>query len=247
MPSKEWKLEIEVTSSIPSRSVTVICDKLILATGLTSVPNMPVIPLASGSITTPTEIHAKEVGAYCCDRLGYRPLNKEAQPTGIRHRQPLRSVAVYGGAKSSFDFVHLFASMHRHAQEFQLDHTPPEPVQVHWIIRDKGAGAAWIAPPESRLYSGEVTATDRTVSTRLSGLMNICAHPMWKQISLVRQPNSWKWNLRAEGSWLYSLLYGNPLGRLVIERNRRWADQGLSEYVGYASSPKMMLLRPTSG
>lgn len=131
----------------PSRRVTVLYDKLVLATGLTSEPNMPVIAgLDWTAGSTSHNIHAKDVGKYCRDHLGYHPVpdkfsEKKGKIVEVETRQkqqPLRSVAIYGANKSSFDFVHLFASLHRGLPGQHMNVVSAGPVQVHWVIRDKG-------------------------------------------------------------------------------------------------------------
>lgn len=111
--------------------LTLTCEKLILATGLTSEPNIPDIPSA-GDHPIPA-IHARDVGTYCRDNLGYRPIPypQRCLKYGAQCYAFPRSVAIYGGAKSAFDFVHLFGSLHRNSVSLQLDAQPPEPAQVH--------------------------------------------------------------------------------------------------------------------
>ena len=104
-------MNIDILALSPSRRISVLCDKLILATGLTSEPNMPSIDgldWADGS--TPHNIHARDVGKYCRNHLAYQPIPKNKRPRGkkkenihieeTRKSQPLRSVAIYGANKS---------------------------------------------------------------------------------------------------------------------------------------------------
>lgn len=96
--------------------------------------------------STSHNIHAKDVGKYCRDHLGYHPVpdkfsEKKGKIVEVETRQkqqPLRSVAIYGANKSSFDFVHLFASLHRGLPGQHMNVVSAGPVQVHWVIRDKG-------------------------------------------------------------------------------------------------------------
>lgn len=82
------------------------------------MPDIAGLDWAAGS--TPHNVHAKDVGKYCRDHLGYHPVpdrlsEKKGEIIEVETRnkqQSLRSVAIYGANKFSFDFVHLFASLH---------------------------------------------------------------------------------------------------------------------------------------
>ena len=121
--NKERKLEIDILSPSSSpRHVTVICDKFVLATGLTSEPNLPCIyGMDWASSSAPPNLHAKDVGTYCRNHLGYQPIPDKCQDKKqeLDHveppstKQPLRSVAIYEANKTFFDSVHLVASLHR--------------------------------------------------------------------------------------------------------------------------------------
>lgn len=186
MATKEWELKISIHPDQPTRtnSITIICDKIVLSPGLTSVPNT--LKLSTASDHPPAlarhVIHAKEVGQWCRDNLGYQPIpgkdvssqetgshNSDAQPTRVPHR-----VAIYGGAKSSFDLVHMFATLHLNDPSFHLkglnDTDSIKPVQVHWIIREGGSGPAWMSPPRSNMPNGESIASDKVASTRFVGV-----------------------------------------------------------------------------
>ncbi|KAJ5448487.1 hypothetical protein N7445_003308 [Penicillium cf. griseofulvum] len=218
LETKEWKLNISVSTS-PGRRITIICDKLVLATGLTSVPNMPDTKGSSEACDDSAPvIHAKDVGEWARKHLGYQPLKapkpKPANVTTKDSTYPqLRSVAIYGGAKSSFDLVHFFATVHRNDPKLHLKSTQENPVQVHWIIRDRGAGPAWMVPPISTLPNGETVASDKAASTRLLTHLTPCCYETPKR----------RWWIR----WLW-----------------RSIDKGLEETAQYGSNPKMEKLRP---
>ncbi|EYE99310.1 uncharacterized protein EURHEDRAFT_135489 [Aspergillus ruber CBS 135680] len=66
---------MKVVSLSPGRHVTMLCDKLVFAAGLTSEPNMPEISglnWTAGSMLH--NVHAKDVGEYCRGHLGYHPV-----------------------------------------------------------------------------------------------------------------------------------------------------------------------------
>lgn len=225
--------------------MTVICDKLILATGLTSVPNLPAMKNFEGNTaTTAPVIHAKHVGDWARDHLGYQPLLKRTPTKDGLYEKRLRAVAIYGGAKSSFDLMHFFATLHHNTPELHLACAPQEPLQVHWIIRDGGAGVSWMAPPTSSLPSGQTVASDKAASTRLLSYLSPCCYEIPKRLSLVPLPSGWGWSLRLEGSWFARIFHGNPLGRWWIRRFWRSVDQNLEDFAHYRSEPKMQKLRP---
>ncbi|KAJ5823799.1 hypothetical protein N7447_006139 [Penicillium robsamsonii] len=246
LETKEWKLNINVsTSTSPSRRVTIICDKLVLATGLTSVPNMPETKgSSSASDNLAPVIHAKDVGKWAREHLGYQPLKApESEAVNIPIKESpypqLRSVAVYGGAKSSFDLVHFFATLHRNDSKLHLKSTQENPIKVHWIIRDRGVGPAWMVPRMSTLPNGEIVASDKAASTRLITHLTPCCYEVPKRLSLG--PSG---SLHWEGSWLARLFHGNPVGRWWIGWLWRSIDKGLEETAQYGSDPKMKKLRP---
>ncbi|CAG8146561.1 unnamed protein product [Penicillium salamii] len=245
LESKEWKLSISL-STTPARHITVICDKLVLATGLTSVPNLPEITDSLGTTDHATPvIHAKDVGGWARQYLGYQPLEP---PTVDIHASrdeaeypQLRSVAIYGGAKSSFDLVHFFATLHRKDPKLHLKSKQNNPVQVHWIIRDQGAGVAWMVPPTSTLPNGDTVPSDKAASTRLLTYLTPCCYMIPKRLS-----RKGVWGLRWEGSWLIRLLHGNPFGRWWVRWFWRSVDRSLEESAQYGTDAKMELLRPAN-
>ncbi|KAJ5605433.1 hypothetical protein N7510_008214 [Penicillium lagena] len=246
LESKEWTLEISITTSSP-RLITVICDKLLLATGLTSIPNLPATQMHGEFVeTTAPAIHAKQVGDWAREKLGYQPLPDTAgKPERTDSQAPrLRAVAIYGGAKSSFDLVHFFATLHHNSPDLHLKCTPKNPVQVHWIIRDGATGPAWMAPPTSTLPNGDTVASDKAASTRLLSHLSPCCYEIPKRLSILRSPQGWGISLRMEGSWLARIFHGNPLGRWWIRSFWRSVDRNLEELARYSSDPKMSKLRP---
>ncbi|CAI7658941.1 unnamed protein product [Penicillium glandicola] len=245
LETEEWKLNISVSTS-PDRRITIICDKLVLATGLTSVPNMPD---TKGSLSMPSDrpapvIHAKDVGDWAREHLGYQPLKApQAKPVNIPAKYSpypqLRSVAIYGGAKSAFDLVHFFATLHRNDPKLRLKSTQESSVQVHWIIRDRGVGPAWMVPPMSTLPNGDTVASDKAASTRLLTHLTPCCYETPKRLYLG--PSG---GLHWEGSWLVRLFHGNPVGRWWIRWLWQSIDKGLEETAQYGSDLKMEKLRP---
>ena len=239
LDSKEWKLNISLTAT--NSTFSLICDKLILATGLTSVPNLPDIE-APERVSTPAPIiHAKDIGDWARAHLGYQPMPEHETKIESIHQAAssrLRSVAVYGGAKSSFDLVHFFATLHRKDPSLHLTLVPEDPVQVHWIIREKGTGPSWMAPPTSALPNGEVVASDKAASTRFLHHLAPCSPETPGRLSFENG------SLKVEGSWLARLFHGNPLGRWWV----RWfwdsLDRSLEGLAQYEAEAKMQLLRP---
>lgn len=253
----EWEVRVIIShEDCQDSSITLICDKLILATGLTSEPNIPNIPdeTEAGEKDCLPRIHAKEVGQYCRENLGYRPIprakkkKKDSDEIRTLDEQKLRTVVVQGGAKSSFDFVHLFASLHRDVPLHSLDSKHPTKVQVHWVIREKNAGLAWMAPPESKLPNGRFAPSDKAASTRLVGMLTPCVYNTPKRIAISRPTgaDAWGWRPRVEGTWWCRLLHGNPVGRLAVRRLWNSIDRDIKMSAGYDSDSKMEKLRPGS-
>lgn len=244
---------MEVLTNELSRSIVLVCDKLVLATGLTSQPFSPDIPRADGFSGTISRVHAKDVGSYCRSKLGYQPIlnteknSSEDSEDRLLEGRTLRKVAIQGGAKSSFDFVHLFASLHRYNTELQLNVEYQKPVEVHWIIRNQGSGVAWMAPPMAKLPNGKSVASDKQASTRICGMITPCVYGLPKSISVVRAQSKLGWNLQMRGSWTHRVLHGNPVGRFAIRQLWKSVDCQFIKSVSYASDSKMRLLRPTRG
>lgn len=192
-------------------------------------------------------IHAKDIGDWARAHLGYRPLpdNETKKDLQVPASVDLRSVAIYGGAKSSFDLVHFFATLHRKDPALHLETAPQAPVQVHWIIREKGTGPAWMAPPTSALPNGDVVASDKAASSRFLRYLAPCSYETPKRLFLKGAKNGQSSGLHVEGSWLARLLHGNPLGRWWI----RWlwdsVDRNLVDLAQYEKDTKMRLLQPS--
>lgn len=155
-------------------------------------------------------------------------------------------MAIYGANKSSFDFVHLFASLHRGLPGQHMTVVPADPVQVHWVIRDKGPGISWMAPPGSFLPNKQPVPSDQAASTRSMSLLNPCLNELPKTISLVPCSNQLGWTIRIEGSWSRRLIHGNPLGRLWLRRLWESSARDMINAAQYDSDAKMQKLRPTT-
>ncbi|KAJ5758988.1 hypothetical protein N7520_006144 [Penicillium odoratum] len=245
LETKEWNLNVAVMDHLGHyQNIHIICDKLILATGLTSVPNLPDIDASkrAGKHFT-QEIHAKDIGSWSRMNLGYQPLprpDKIIQIPQIPQPPPskIRSVVVYGGAKSSFDLVHFFATIHRKDPSLHLQFTPEDHVQVHWIVRDNSPGPAWMVPPTSSLPSGEVVATEKAASTRFIHYLSPCSYEAPKRL-YVRN-----WRIHGDGSWLARLFHGNIFGRWWIRWLWNSVDRSMEEFAQYDGDEKLKLLRP---
>ncbi|KAJ5618338.1 hypothetical protein N7528_006981 [Penicillium herquei] len=241
LESKEWSLRLElIEPDEENRWVTMICDKLILATGLTSIPSLPNVDTSQVSESKRASvIHAKAIGEWSYNNLGYSPFPNWLQRNQNRPTSRLpRSVVVYGGAKSAFDLVHLFATLHRNDPALHLNFTPKDPVNVHWIIRDTGVGPAWMVPPTSTLPNGEVVASDKAASTRFFHHLSPCSYEQPKSFSA----HSW---YPTEGSWLARIFHGNRLGRYFVRWFWNSVDQGLENLAQYDTDDKMKKLRPS--
>lgn len=249
-------MDIAIAGTAP-RSITIICDKLVLATGLTTEPNVPDIPYIQEGLEKQVAlpvIHAKNVGEYCRNHLGYTPIQdvshrstrKKSIAKDTTSQTPVQSVAIQGGAKSAFDFVHLFASLHRNSPSLHLDVEHAHPVQVHWIIDEDGSGPAWMAPPRSKLPTGQVVASDKAASTRLVGMLSPCVYS-GRTVSPGTIPARHTWRPWLEGPRLQKLLHGNCLGRYIVRQIWEGVDHEMAELAQYRSHGKMEKLRPAHG
>lgn len=191
-------------------------------------------------------IHAKHVGKWARENLGYHPLpDSEDKDRSEELTSPrLRSVAIYGGAKSSFDLVHFFARLHQHDTKVHLNMVQKEPIQVHWIIREKGTGPSWMAPPTSTLPNGEVVPSDKSASTRLPHYLDPFYPADPKRMVFHNSTGGWPWSLRIEGSWWARFIHGNPVGRWLVRRFWSSFDRDLARIAKYEESLKMKMLRP---
>ena len=107
-----WTLNVDKVDE--GGAYTVIADKVMMATGLT---NDPFVPHIAGSEAFQAPIFHLQQLAQHVDAL--------SSPS-------ISSVTVFGGAKSAYDAVYLFAS---------------RGIKVHWIIRASGTGPHWMSPP----------------------------------------------------------------------------------------------------
>lgn len=189
-------------------------------------------------------MHAKNIGGWSRTNLGYHPLPgavaavKSNTQTKKCAASKVRSVVVYGGAKSSFDLVHFFATLHRKDSSLHLNFTPGNHVEVHWIIREDSSGPAWMVPPTSSLPNGAVVASDKAVSTRFIHYLSPCSYEAPKLLFLQN------WSVNGDGSWLARLFHGNPFGRWWMRWLWKSIDRSMEDFARYDADAKMQLLRP---
>jgi cation diffusion facilitator CzcD-associated flavoprotein CzcO len=110
-PEGGWVLTVQSTSEPTSGETKIQARKLIVATGLTSEPFLPDFE-GQDKFGVPL-LHTKEFLQYA-DTL-----------------DSAKTVAVFGGTKSSWDAVYAYAS---------------RGITVNWVIRETGHGPIWIAP-----------------------------------------------------------------------------------------------------
>jgi dimethylaniline monooxygenase (N-oxide forming) len=104
---ESWQLEV-VENESPMEML--VCDKLILATGVYSSPKLPNLDMSRFAGRT---LHSKYFGEQLSNILS----------------PSVSSVTVVGGCKSAIDSVLACAS---------------EGKEVNWVIREGGAGPAWL-------------------------------------------------------------------------------------------------------
>jgi cation diffusion facilitator CzcD-associated flavoprotein CzcO len=139
-----WTLTAE---SAGGKKQTFECGKLIVATGVLSVPHMPSIK-GLDSFSGPF-VHSSEMGP---------------QADALVRNPDVKTVAVLGGSKSSYDAVYLAATTGH---------------KVEWIIRKSGRGPVWVFPPHT--YLGPFKAwRERLITRRLFSFMSPC---IWKDLS----------------------------------------------------------------
>ncbi|KAL4923527.1 uncharacterized protein BDV17DRAFT_296241 [Aspergillus undulatus] len=165
---------------------------------------------------------------------------KEAVPDDpAGEKEPLpapRLVVVYGGAKSAFDFIHLFGLLHHNSESLNLETRPTDPMQVHWIIREEGHGPEMMTRPTAQLGTKTVPS-DQAVCTRrrIIETMGTCVNKIPKRVvwpSGCSIP-------RLEGSWGRRLLHRNPLGRALIRQLWKGVDADIADFAKHGSHPNL--------
>ncbi|KAF3090953.1 hypothetical protein TWF569_002562 [Orbilia oligospora] len=109
--SSQWLLTIGGQGGVTK---TLLTDKLIMATGVTSEPFLPL--LAGQENFGRPLFHAKDLLQHSDELL-----------------KSSKNVTVFGGSKSAWDAVYLFAS---------------NGIKVNWVVRAKGTGFCWMSPPK---------------------------------------------------------------------------------------------------
>jgi thioredoxin reductase len=134
-----WEVEIQ-TASQPGREC-LECARLVIATGVLSEPHLPALKGLT-DFNAPF-IHSSELGHRVDD---------------IFKSPDVKTIAVLGGSKSSYDAVYLAATTGH---------------KVEWIIRKSGRGPVWVFPPHTML--GPFKAwRERLVTRRFFSFMSPC-------------------------------------------------------------------------
>ncbi|KAE8450974.1 hypothetical protein EG329_005414 [Mollisiaceae sp. DMI_Dod_QoI] len=143
----------------------IIASHLVMATGLTSDPALPSFP-GRGSFEPPL-FHNIEMPNHTT------LLDKATQ------------VTIYGGTKSSWDMVYLFAS---------------KGIKVDWIIKKSGHGPGWLAP----VYVTPIKAQlEKLLLTRFLTWFSPCIWGDADGFSIIRWflHRTWLGNLLVAGFW----------------------------------------------
>jgi dimethylaniline monooxygenase (N-oxide forming) len=138
--SKSSSTDESQDSNSSSSSSTLVFDKVILATGLSSTPQVP--DLDSSAFGAPV-IHSKDIGSNMA-------LFDSASASASSSASVVENVTVYGGGKSAFDAVALALRSHKK--------------RINWVVRASGAGPAAFLPP---VVFGNKIAYD-VIATRLA-------------------------------------------------------------------------------
>ena len=145
---KGWTLRVKSwrTDDKPAR-YTITCDKLIVATGVTSAP---------------VSMHIYGQENFTAPITYFASLAKDAPK--LLASPEVNHVAVYGGSKSAYDAVYLFANAGK---------------RVTWIIRESGHGPTYLGPPY--VYLGPFRCwLEKLVTTRFFSFMSPC---IWADVA----------------------------------------------------------------
>ncbi|KAK7550102.1 hypothetical protein IWX49DRAFT_151125 [Phyllosticta citricarpa] len=122
-----WKLHVVPTETdVGGREYELFCNKLIVATGLTSRPEA---------------VHYKGEEDFNAPILNSAALATEGVRLTKETPEHDRQVTILGGSKSAYDSVYMFAS---------------NGFQVNWVIRKSGYGPTWMAPPHIKIPGGSL-------------------------------------------------------------------------------------------
>jgi cation diffusion facilitator CzcD-associated flavoprotein CzcO len=112
-----WKLDTEVRGPKYQNSTEeILCQKLVVATGLTSTP-------------LPSKLPEQE--KFGAPILSFRSLADSGSITQLTEDDQAKTVAVLGASKSGYDAVYTLASAGK---------------KVNWIIKKTGYGPNWMSP-----------------------------------------------------------------------------------------------------
>ncbi|EPS36892.1 hypothetical protein H072_9554 [Dactylellina haptotyla CBS 200.50] len=183
----QWLLTIGSEGGAPK---TLLTDKLIMATGITSEPFLPTF---KGSETFGAPLfHAKDL---------------------LQHSEELlknaKNVTVFGGSKSAWDAVYLFAS---------------KGIKVNWVVRSKGTGFCWMAPPKVTPAKKWI---EKLVTTRFLCWFSPC---IWDE---------------ADGyAGVRNFMHGTAIGRGIVDTFFGILGGDVATLNGYDKHPETKKMKP---
>ncbi|KGO66312.1 Transcription factor, fungi [Penicillium expansum] len=165
------------------------------------------------------------LGDYMAEHLEHEGYQLLKVPEVESPYPQLRSVAIYGGAKSSFGLVYFFATLNRNDSKLHLKSTEKDLVQVHWIIRDRGSTL-----PNCDTVASDNLSEPPGVCTK--GLEDTAQYGSNRRIEKLRPENS---VLVAHGAGLF----GNQLYNtaMLVLLNNRPRTARIADFHSVAMSP----------
>lgn len=149
-----WRLTVQTLD----REYTLFTEKLIVATGLTSQPQ---------------PMHINGEGSYHASIIN--TANIANQAPRVLDDPHTKRVTVFGGSKSAYDAVYMFASAGKN---------------VDWVIRKSGHGPTWLVPSQIRLRLR--VALTVLVSTRMSNThIRLPIGLYWAESLVTRRILAW--------------------------------------------------------
>ena len=183
-----WLMQCTSTQE-PNEKFAITCEKLVVATGLTSAP-------------APIELR----GMAMFERPIIDTASLPTHANSLLHDTSVKHVTVFGGGKSSYDAVYLFAS---HGKN------------VTWIMRRTGHGPTWMAL--ARQWIGPVHLwMERVITARLVTLFSPC---IWGSADGFGRLRELLHGTRV-GRWLVGKLF-DKIGNDILSQSGLLRDEKL--------------------
>ncbi|KAK3322001.1 hypothetical protein B0H66DRAFT_553084 [Apodospora peruviana] len=165
----------------------VFCTKLVVATGLSNRIRKMHIP-GEENFTPPLYDH----------------VSFATEGQHLATDPSIQRITVFGGSKTSYDFVHLFASQGK---------------KVDWVIRRSGHGPQWMGASYCNMFGGRFM-TERLATVRAMTMMSPCIWGEWDGFTKLRG--------FLHGTWLGRAIVGkfwSDMSKSIVEQSGLMADE----------------------